>query len=243
MMDNNYALSVILPAYNEEGNLEDIIKTTNNFLLGQRIFKEYEIIVVDDDSRDNSRHILKKLEGEIDCLKVVTHSVNLGYGKAIMSGVNNSKYSLLLFMDADGQFKIDSINEMLKYISTYDIIIGYRRNRRDPLYRTVLGKINTFLVFLLFGLKFKDINCGFKMLKRKVMLSSYKSISGLFYTELLLKAKKKDFKIMEVPVKHFPRLKGKATGGSWKVAVDAVKDMIELLCYKYSKKVGEEIDG
>lgn len=237
MMDNNCALSVILPAYNEEGNLEDVIKATNNFLLGQKIFKEYEIIVVDDDSRDNSRHILKKLEGEIDCLKVVTHSVNLGYGKAIMSGVNNSKYSLLLFMDADGQFKIDSINEMLKYISIYDIIVGYRRNRRDPLYRTVLGKINTFLVFLLFGLKFKDINCGFKMLKRKVMLFSYKSNGGLFYTELLLKVKNKDFKIMEIPVEHFLRSKGRATGGSWKVVVEAVKDMIGLLRYKYSKEI------
>lgn len=242
MMDNNCALSVILPAYNEEGNLENVIKTTNNFLLGQKIFKEYEIIVVDDGSRDNSGRILKKLAGEIDCLKAVTHSVNLGYGKAIMSGVNNSKYSLLLFMDADGQFKIDSINEMMNHVSIYDIIAGYRRDRRDPLYRTVLGKINTFLVFLLFGLKFKDINCGFKILKREVTLFSYKSNGGLFYTEFLLKAKNKDFKIMEIPVEHFPRLKGKATGGSWKVVVEAVKDMIGLLRYKYSKKIGEEID-
>jgi len=237
MMDNNYLISVILPVYNEGGNLENIVKTTSNFLLGQRIFKKYEIIVVDDGSRDNSSCILKKLEVEVGCLKVVTHSVNLGYGKAIMSGVNNSRYSLLLLMDADGQFNIDFVNEMVKYISIYDIIIGYRYNRRDSLYRIALGKINTFLVFFLFGLKFKDINCGFKVLKRKAMLTSYKSKGGLFYTEILLKAKNKGFKIMEIPVEHFPRLKGKATGGSWKVVVGAIRDMIELLHYKYSKNI------
>jgi len=242
MMDNSYMLSVILPAYNEGSSLEGIIKTTNNFLLGQKIFKKYEIIVVNDGSKDNSSCILKKLEAEIECLNVVTHSVNLGYGKAVMSGVNNSKYSLLLFMDADGQFNIDSVSEMVKYISIYDIIAGYRYNRRDSLYRIVLGKINTFLMFFLFGLKSKDINCGFKILKRKVILSSYKSNGGLFYTEILLKAKNKGFKIMEIPVEHFPRLKGKATGGSWKVIIEAVKDMIGLLRYKYSKKTGMELN-
>lgn len=241
-MDNNDTLSVILPAYNEEGNLKDIVKTTNNFLLGQKIFKNYEIIVVNDGSEDNSSCILKKLEAEIDCLKVVTHSVNLGYGKAIMSGVNNSEYSLLLFMDADGQFKIDSVNEMVKHILIYDIIAGYRRNRRDSLYRVIMGKINTFLVFFLFGLKVKDINCGFKMLKREATIFNYKSNGGLFYAEVLLKAKNKGFKIMEIPVEHFPRLKGKATGGSWKVVVKAIKDMVELLRYKYSEKVEIELN-
>lgn len=241
-MDNNYTLSVILPAYNEEGSLENVVKTTNNFLLGQKIFKKYEIIVVNDGSGDNSSYILKKLETEIGCFKVVTHSVNLGYGKAIMSGVNNSEYSLLLFMDADGQFNIDSVNEMVKHILIYDIIVGYRRNRRDALYRVIMGKINTFLVFFLFGLKFKDINCGFKMLKREAIVFNYKSNGGLFYAEVLLKAKNKGFKIVEIPVEHFPRRKGKATGGSWKVVVKAIKDMVELLRYKYSKKVGVELN-
>jgi glycosyltransferase involved in cell wall biosynthesis len=228
-MSKKYSISVILPAYNEGENIERIIKNSFSFLCRQDVFKEYEIIVVDDHSIDNTAEILRNLTNKIATLKVVTHFENLGYGKALMTGVKNSRYSLLLFMDADGQFKIESINNLIKYISNYDIITGYRCKRKDPFFRIALGKIYTSLVSVLLGLNFKDINCGFKLFKKEVMQSHYRFNRGLFYTGVFLDAKSKGFRVKEIPVEHFPRLNGKQTGASPKVLSNAAVDIIKLI--------------
>lgn len=227
-MNKKYSISVILPAYNEEGNVQRVVEGSANFLLGQDILKEYEIIVVDDGSTDRTADILRGLVDEISHLKVITHSKNLGYGKALISGVKNSQHPLILFMDADRQFEIREVEEMLNCGLDCDIILGYRYKRKDPFYRVIFGKIYTELASFLFRLKFKDINCGFKLFKRKTMEDSYKFNGGLFYTEVLLKAKKKGLRIKEVPVEHFPRLKGKQTGASLKVILNAMIGIIKL---------------
>lgn len=227
-MNEKYSISVILPVYNEEGNIGKVIEDSVNFLLAPDIFKEYEIIVVDDGSRDRTADILRELVDKISHLKVITHGKNLGYGQVLISGFGVARFPLCFFMDADGQFQINQLEKILNYILTYDIIIGCRYKRKDSLYRIILGKIYTLLAFLLFGLKFKDINCGFKLFKREAIEDSYKFNGGLFYTEVLLEAKKKGFKIKEVPVNHFPRLKGKQSGGSLKVVMKA---LVELSFY------------
>lgn len=240
-MNERYSISTILPAYNEEGNIEKVIEETAIFFQNQDICKDYEIIVVDDGSRDNTAKILRELKNKNPYLKVITHCKNLGYGKVLMSGVENSRYPLILFMDADGQFEIREVEEMLNCSSAYDIIMGYRYKRKDPFYRIILGKIYTLLAFLLFGLKFKDINCGFKLFKRETIIEdSYRFNGGVFYTEVLLKAKNRGLRIKEVPVEHFPRLKGKQTGASLKVILNAAIGIIKLFilqCIAYSDKV------
>lgn len=93
---------------------------------------------------------------------------------------------------------------MLNYIVSHDIIMGYRHKRRDPLYRVALGKTYTFLTFLLFGLPFKDINCGFKLFKREAVESSYKLNGGLFYAEVLLRANMRDMVKLLILTKMSP---------------------------------------
>jgi len=227
-MKNSRSISLVLPAYNEEGNIEKTVKDSIAFLESKDIFREFEIIVVDDGSRDSTSAILKKLKENFS-IKIITHSKNLGYGKALMSGVDNSQFPLIFFMDADGQFDIRDLDKLFSYLDRYDIVVGYREKRQDSLYRIILGKTHTFLISLLFELKLRDVNCGFKLIKREVFDTLDSLCSGpLAYSDILVNAKNKGLKIKEVPVSHYPCRKGNQTGGSLKVILSAIKELLEL---------------
>lgn len=238
-MNGKYSLSIILPVYNEEYNLERVIEGIVNFLQNQDIFEKYEIIVVDDGSGDNTHKILSELAYKIPYIKSITHCENLGYGEALMSGVKISRYSLFFFMDADRQFNIRDINRMFIYLDDFDIIAGYRYKREDAFHRIILGKAYSWIAFLLFGLRLKDINCGFKLFKKEILEDEgIQSRDGIFYTEIFVRAKTKGYRIKEVPVEHFPRLSGKATGASPKVIFNSIVDLIMLRYLLRRSRVG-----
>jgi glycosyltransferase involved in cell wall biosynthesis len=228
-MDIKNSLSVVLPAYNEEGSIARTVKATAAFLKQQNEFKEYEIIVVDDGSTDQTAGILKKLK-DVEPLKVITHPANLGFGGAVASGIKQARFSWLLLMDSDGQFKIDSIQKFTEYLSEYEIIAGYRNPRADAFYRELLGKTYTFLACRLFGLMLRDINCGFKMFKKESLrLNGAHYHAGVFYTNIFIKAKRDGYRIKEVPVDHYPRTCGKQTGANFDVVFKAVMDLGKLI--------------
>ena len=228
-MNKNNAISIILPVYNEEDNIGRVLRETADYLQEQNFFKEYEIIAVDDGSKDATADILRKNLRSIPPLKVVTHHRSLGYGPALISGVKTSRHPLVFFMDADGQFNISDIGKLLFYIEQFDIITGYRHKRRDSFIRMALGRIYSRIVFLLFGLKLKDINCGFKLVKREIIeRADMNAKAGVFYSELFLKAVAGGCTIKQLPVQHFPRLKGRQTGASLRVIFNAITDLIRL---------------
>lgn len=226
--NKRYSLSVIFPVYNEEGNIEKTVKDSAKFLSTHKIIKNYEIILVNDGSKDNTAIILSQLLHEFPCAKIITHRKNLGYGAALTSGVVESRYPFVLFMDADGQFHISEVDKLIPFVDNYDIIVGYRFNRRDSFCRVALGRIYGGLVSLLLGMKFKDINCGFKLFKREVLNleNTHNSNGGIFYAEVFLKVR--GCKIKEIPVGHFPRLTGKETGASKKIILNTIMDLIRL---------------
>lgn len=228
LSDKGHSLSVVFPVYNEEGSIENTVKDSLKFLATHRIIRNYEIILVNDGSKDNTAEILSRLLNEIPCVKVITHRKNSGYGAALTSGLVESRYPFVLLMDADGQFNIAEIDKLIPFAGSYDIITGYRYNRKDSFNRVALGRIYGWIVFLLFGLKFRDINCGFKLFKREALNleNAYNIKGGVFYTEIFSKAK--GSKIKEVAVEHFPRLKGEETGASKKIIFNAVLDLIKL---------------
>lgn len=228
-MNNNSSISIIFPVYNEEDNIKKTVEDTIDFLEKQDFFNAYEVIAVDDGSTDGTAHILKELAESVGCLKIVTHFKNLGYGRTLVSAVVETRFSWVFMMDADGQFEISSLRDMFQHISDYDIITGYRRRRADPFYRVFIGKTYTFLACSLFGLRFKDINCGFKLFKREVLdFDGTICHAGAFYTHIFVKAKAKGYKIKEIPVEHFPRIKGKQAGVNVKVIFVAIVDLIRL---------------
>lgn len=227
-------LSVILPMYNEEANIRSLIEQTHIFLIRNSMISSYEIIAVDDGSRDHTSDILCELSNSIPFLRIITHAENIGYGRALISGVGIARHPLLLFLDADGQFQIDEVNVMLKHINTSDIIVGYRYRRMDKFHRIILGKFITLLAYFLFGLKIKDVNCGFKLFKQEALTgNTYECRGAIFYTEVLLNAKRNKFKIKEIPVRHFPRLKGKEKGATFTVLFQGIIDLFKLLKVVY----------
>jgi|SRR3989344_1439144 len=222
-VDKVEELSVFLPAYNEEQNILKVIKNVKEVL--KKIAKNYEIIVIDDGSVDNTAQKAK----EIPQVRLISHSKNLGYGAALKTGFYNAKYKLISFMDSDLQFDFKEINKFLDYIEDYDLVIGFRKNRADNLVRKLNARTYSLLLNLLFNLNVHDVDCGFKLVKKDIFkVISLQSNGALVSAELLIKARKNGFKIKEVEVNHFPRIAGKQTGANPKVILKTFLEIAKL---------------
>jgi len=216
-------LSVFLPCYDEAQNLP---KTVKNVLTNlKRVAEKYELIIVNDGSKDDTRPVAEELAAKDDSIR--------GYGAAFKSGLYAAKYAWISFIDADGQFDFSEIDQFIttQQKTGADLVIGYYRKRQVPFFR----KLNSFawqtVVFLLFGLRVRDIDCGFKLINKKVVdsIAKLESERGAFISsELLIKAKKKGYRIVEIPVTHYPRLKGEGTGAKLNVIIKSFIDLFRL---------------
>jgi glycosyltransferase involved in cell wall biosynthesis len=176
-------------------------------------FKDYEIIVVDDGSTDQTQDVCRNLEKKLgERFKAIVHLQNKGYGAALRTGLFSAKKELIFYTDADNQFDIRQILEFVKFIDDFDLVIGYREKRRYSWVRLLTSKTYNLLVLAVFGLRVNDINCSFKLFSRARLAQLSIECDDFFAdTELLLKARQLGFKIKQLPVSHFPRAAGKST--------------------------------
>jgi glycosyltransferase involved in cell wall biosynthesis len=224
---SSHNLSIILPAYNEEHNIAQAIEKCVRS--AQQLVDDYEVIVVDDGSKDRTGKIVKNLQRQNPRIKIVEHQTNQGYGAAVRDGLLAAKFDLVFFMDADNQFDFAEIKALWPYINQYDLIIGYRMDRQDHLVRKLNAKLWGMLIRLLFGLKVRDIDCAFKIFKRDFLHKITMSSDGAFISsEILIQAKKLGYSIKEVGVHHYPRQEGKATGANPRVICKAFKELFAL---------------
>lgn len=226
-------LSVFFPAYNEEANLENTVNKTIPIL--KDIAQKWEIIIINDGSKDNTEAKAKALIKKYPKydIKLVNHHPNRGYGAAFKSGIYNAKYDWITFTDADGQFDFNDIKTLIstQNRTKADLVIGYYLGRKVPFYRIWGSKVWQLAVFILFGLKVRDIDCGFKLFKKEVVdtIPKLEAERGPFISsEFLIKAKRKGFKIVEVGVHHFERQAGAATGSNLNVVIAGLKDLVRL---------------
>lgn len=221
------SISVILPVYNEEDNIEFVVNSVTVYL--SEIIDNFEIILVNDGSVDKTAVIIESLSRDNPHIKSIRHSKNLGYGVTLHSGFKIAQYPLVFFMDSDRQFDISEISKLLAHIDLYDIVIGTRMVRHDPLYRILIAKLFNYITSLLFGIKIKDMTCGFKLIKKSVLDSiEITSRGGFINAEILIKAKRKNCMIKEVDIRHFPRIKGKQKGATFKVALRKIYELLNL---------------
>ncbi|MBU4332079.1 glycosyltransferase family 2 protein [Patescibacteria group bacterium] len=157
-------LSIIVPAYNEEKSINEVLNQLKCQLADFNI--EHEIIVVNDGSNDQTKELLKK----ISCIKPINHPYNKGYGASLKTGVKNAKYDWVMFYDADGQHNPKYISELLKHTNEYDMIIGARQGYQGPWLRQPGKKILHLAANYLSGHKIPDLNSGFRLIKRKHFL-------------------------------------------------------------------------
>ncbi|OGY18656.1 MAG: hypothetical protein A2900_02630 [Candidatus Chisholmbacteria bacterium RIFCSPLOWO2_01_FULL_50_28] len=222
-------LSVFFPAYNEAGNIERAVRQALAVL--PTVAEKYEVLVIDDGSRDGTPEIVEKLSRAYIAVRVVSQP-NKGYGGAIKRGFKEASFQWIFFTDADLQFDIAEIKKFIPHTEDYDLVIGYRMNRAEGWFRHGIALMLKVWnrVFLGFPLWVRDIDCAFKLLNKRVLgyASPLASDGAMVSTELLLKTLESGFRIKQMGVSHYPRRLGTSSGSSPKVILNAVKDTFML---------------
>ena len=224
-------LSVFLPSYNEELNIKSVVERI--LLVLPTVAESYELIIVDDGSKDKTRLVVQELSKTNSAVRCIFHEVNRGYGAALRSGLYGSRFNWVAFTDADGQFDFSEITSFIERQreTEADLVVGYYLKRAVPWFRKVNSLVWQALIRLLFGLRVRDIDCGFKLISRKVVetIPPLESERGAFIsTEFLVKAQSAGFKIVELGVHHYPRRSGVATGAKINVIVKSFVDLFRL---------------
>lgn len=225
-------LSVFYPCYNEEKNIQKTVDKTVPIL--NKIAQKWEIILINDGSKDNTASVLESIKRKYSSnIKIITHNPNRGYGAALKSGLYSAKYQWIAFTDSDGQFDFSEITNLIdkQQKTQADIVIGYYLSRKVSKATIITSKIWELIVFILFGLRVTDIDCGFKLINKKVIdtIPKLEAERGAFISsEFLIKAKKSGFKIVEIGVHHYPRVEGQATGRNIKVILKSFSDLFRL---------------
>ena len=232
------SLSVVLPAYNEEANVESAVEGVSS--VAQQLGIDHEIILVNDGSTDRTGEIARELMQRIPNFRLVEHYPNRGYGGSLRAGFAAATGDLIAFVPADNQFDFKEIGRLLERLDEADIVSGYRAERQD----TFIRKLNAFgwntLVRLLFGYLCRDIDCGFKLFRREVLERvTIVSDGAMIDTEFLAGARARGFRIAGVPVTHLPRVAGEATGANLKVIAKAFRDLARFR-QRLSRELREE---
>lgn len=222
-------LSVFFPCYNEAENLPNTVEKAIKVL--ETLKLNWEILIINDGSTDNTKEVAEELAGKNSRIRVINHPKNLGYGEALKSGFYNAKNDVIVYNDADGQFDFSQVSDFLEKIEDYDLLIGFRIKRKDHILRTIFKKGWQASLLLFFGLTLKDVDCGFKMIRKSVLNKIPKlqsSRGAMINAELAIKAKKFGFRVGQVGVNHYPRKFGKPTGANINVIAKSYLDLIML---------------
>lgn len=220
-------VSVFLPCHNEEGNIERVAAALEAEL--PRIARRHEIVVVDDGSRDGTGEIADRMAAANPRLKVVHHPGNRGYGAAVISGIRACHEPWIVLCDGDGQFEASDLARLAAKVPEYDVVVGHRTHRADPLMRRVNGKAWTVLMRLLLGIRISDVDCGLKLFRRDLLEGIDLQAKGaMISAELMAQLAARGAKICQVDVRHLPRVAGEQSGASLKVIARAFRELFLL---------------
>jgi glycosyltransferase involved in cell wall biosynthesis len=224
-------ITAFLPVYNEEQNIGSVVRKVRDVL--EKTADKWEVLIIDDGSSDQTvASVMEPIKSD-ERIRLISHKENRGYGAALKSGFYNAKYNWISFIDSDGQFDYSEIYGFIEKQkeTNADLVIGYYKKRQVSYFKKLTSKIWELSVLILFGLRVRDIDCGFKLIRKDVIdsIPKLESERGAFISsELLIKARKKGFKIVEIPVTHYPRTKGKGTGRNLNVIIKSFMDLLRL---------------
>lgn len=221
------SISAVLPAYNEEqviaASVAAMVKTLESY------GADYEVIVVNDGSRDRTAEILTQLSIENPRVRMVSHERNQGYGAAVWTGFISATKDLVFLTDGDKQFDVDELSLLLPMMDGADMVIGYRIKRADPPMRLLNAWGWKLLVNSLFGYTARDIDCAFKLFRRRILdRVDVHARGATLSAEFLIKARRLGYVIRERGVSHYPRPAGQATGAKPAVILRAFRELWHL---------------
>ena len=203
-------LSVFFPAYNDSGtNASMVIRTVKT---ASELTSDFEIIVVDDGSADGTADIADELARTYPQVRAVHHPINRDYGAALQTGFRAATKELIFYTDGDAQYDPTELSVLwAKMTADADLVNGYKISRSDVFYRIWIGNIYLWAVKRLFRLKIRDVDCDFRLVKRSFLNGiTLNSTSGTICVELVRKLQDTGCEIVEVPVRHLPRLYGRS---------------------------------
>ena len=209
-MNKKPNISVFFPCYNDANSISQLV--SDAFVVLKKYAQKYEVIVVNDGSQDHSQDILDSLAKKYKNLRIINHAKNLGYGKALTSGFKASSFEWIFYTDGDGQYSAKELPVLIRLISKdVDFINGIKMVRSDPTHRIIIGDLYSFVVRWLFWLPITDVDCDFRLIRKKIIDQiSLESSSGSICIELVKKSQRAGARFFQVSVHHFERKWGES---------------------------------
>jgi glycosyltransferase involved in cell wall biosynthesis len=222
-------ISAFFPAYNDAPSLPGLLRRA--FAALEQATDDFEVIVVNDGSRDETAAVLQQMREELGPrLRIVTHEVNRGYGGALRSGFAAATRDIVFYTDGDGQYDPAEIHLLLERWSPgTGLVNGYKRLRQDPWHRIVIGNIYNRVARLLFRIRIRDIDCDFRLIRRSLAANLHlESTSGTICLELVRKIEMSGCQVAEVAVSHYPRLHGRSQFFRWRSLLTTARQFARL---------------
>src|SRR2546421_1109863 len=210
MAQSSLGVSVFFPAYNDEGSIERMVADALAVL--PTLTNDYEVIVVNDGSTDATLSILEHLASNSPFIKIIHHERNQGYGAALRTGFNHACKDLIFYTDGDAQYDARELAALFPLLTdTVDVVNGYKVKRGDSRHRIIIGAIYNRLARLLFNLPIRDVDCDFRLMRRRAIQQiQLNSSSGVICTEMIRKLYAAGCVFAEAPVNHYPRVHGQS---------------------------------
>jgi glycosyltransferase involved in cell wall biosynthesis len=222
-------LSVFFPAYNDSGTIASLV--IRAVQVAGTLTSDFEVIVVNDGSRDATPLILDELADQYpDRVRIVHHETNRGYGGALRTGFATATKDLIFYTDGDAQYDPAEMALLWRQLTAdADWVNGYKISRSDPLHRIVIGRMYHHFVKRLFGLRVRDVDCDFRLMRRRIFdVVRLEKNSGVICLEMMKKFQDAGFKVAEVPVHHYHRTHGKSQFFNFPRIVRTGVDVLKL---------------
>jgi glycosyltransferase involved in cell wall biosynthesis len=235
-------LSVFFPAYNDSGTIASMV--IRAVQAASELTPDFEVIVVDDGSSDATPAIIDELARTYAQVRAVHHPRNRGYGGALQTGFRSATKELIFYTDGDAQYDPAELKALWEHMTAEaDLVNGYKISRSDPLHRIVIGRVYHHIVKLLFGLTVRDVDCDFRLMRRRIFERiNLEKTSGVICLEMMKKITDGGFRIVEVPVHHYHRAFGRSQFFNFrrigKTAVDVMRLWLALVVLRQHRREG-----